>query len=399
MKIHLFILVSLVTAIGCGQTKHPNTDSKQDSTAQATAGPKAGEIVVVESMMDPLQHYACYLPIRYKDGNRYPVVFWFDSKGNGVMPLEMYSAIADSLDVIMVGSMNSKNGLKPTDYVMITAILVEDVLQRFTIDTSRMLAGGFSGGARVAGNLVYEDRRFRGVLYNGAGPDPAAPAHVQNLSMACLGGMDDFNLAEMQESMMKVNCKRKWFQTYQAGHEWASAADVYQALQFLWNEKLGEKKDFPLSAVMLKSEREVQNQFREQMSREDAAYFKKKVNEIQKRKENGDAISKSQANRQLGYLSIMAYSFSTRALTYQQAELAEHFCAIYQAVDATNPEWAYLTACAKMLGNNTTEAMNALNEAVRLGFADRNRMMNEPLFSQLMKNPDFQTLMQKIKGN
>lgn len=393
MKIIFWLAtIAILVGAGCKGKGSGSSEKKADSMVQIP-GPMPGKIAIMQAFMDPSQQYGCYLPKGYDSLKRYPVIYWFDSKAMGTLPLEKYQGMADELGLIMVGSLNSKNGLKPMEYAMITGILVEDVLQRFNIDSTKMYSAGFSGGARVAGNLAYEDKRFKGVLYNGAGPDPEAPAHVQRLSMVCIGGWSDFNLAEMQENLKKVNCLRKQFLVFEGGHVWATEDKVSEGMRFLMDANQGNQPTYPLSDVILKKERQTQNAFREAMAKEGVEYWKIKILELGKLRQNSNTQHQYLIDRQLGYLSIMAYSFSTRALSYEQPELAEHFCAVYQAVDSTNSEWAYLTACAKMLANKSEDALASLATAKRLGFTDKNRMMKEPLFQALFPQKGFQELL------
>jgi predicted Zn-dependent protease len=95
--------------------------------------------------------------------------------------------------------------------------------------------------------------------------------------------------------------------------------------------------------------------------------------------------------RLLGYLSLLAWSYSTQALQQANPDGAQKFIEIYGLVDPENPEPWYLEAVFNARKGKRIAAERALRKSFRLGFSDRKRLLNqvefrgmgfEPLFSR-----------------
>src|ERR1700744_159946 len=133
--------------------------------------PRGRVIDTVTCAADASQSYSVYVP---PGTGLMPDVYCFDSHGAGAVPVRKYRALADACGFILVGSNNSKNG---NDYITgdhIWAALSADTRDRLPVDTSRLYACGFSGGAKVASYLAILHPELRSVILGGAGlPDGA----------------------------------------------------------------------------------------------------------------------------------------------------------------------------------------------------------------------------------
>jgi hypothetical protein len=98
--------------------------------------------------------------------------------------------------------------------------------------------------------------------------------------------------------------------------------------------------------------------------------------------------------RLLAYLGIMAYMMSDRAVNEKDTRGSEKYLEIYRLLEPTNPEHIYLEAKRRMALNEQTKALEYLRLAVVLGFNDRDRLYNDPVFSSLKDNADFKALME-----
>jgi hypothetical protein len=101
--------------------------------------------------------------------------------------------------------------------------------------------------------------------------------------------------------------------------------------------------------------------------------------------------------RLLAYLSLVAFMNANAALNQQALSEAAHALTLYKLVDPTNSEWAYLSACLAMRQQDQTTALANLDEAVKLGFNDLDRIRVQPEFQPLLNDNQFNELIAKIK--
>ncbi len=94
-----------------------------------------------------------------------------------------------------------------------------------------------------------------------------------------------------------------------------------------------------------------------------------------------------------GYASLMCYSYANQAFRSNNLHAAEKLVAVYAIVDPTNSEWAYMRANLYMQIGLNEYALNSLETAVKLGFNDKNRLQNDPVFAPLRTDPRFGALL------
>lgn len=93
-----------------------------------------------------------------------------------------------------------------------------------------------------------------------------------------------------------------------------------------------------------------------------------------------------------GYLSLMSYSYAGQALKQNNFPAADHFISIYKMVDPQNEEWAYMRAMYEMKQQQPDNALAAMKDAVKLGFTDKMRFMQEPAFQSVWSDKRFMDL-------
>ena len=101
--------------------------------------------------------------------------------------------------------------------------------------------------------------------------------------------------------------------------------------------------------------------------------------------------------RLLAYLGLVAYMNSNTALNQNALPEAEHFLALYRLVDPSNSEWAFLTARLRMLQNDPQNAIANLDEAVKLGLNDVDRVRTQKEFQTLLNDAKFNEVIARIK--
>lgn len=183
---------------------------------------------------NPEESYALYLPSGYSPERPAPILYGFDPRARGRVPVERFQAAAERYGWVVVGSNASRNGIAVGDII---GRLWGDTHARIAIDPRRVYVTGFSGGARVASGMGLASRdQVTGVAAFGAGlPNGARlPKDVGVLFFAG-AGLDDFNLPEMRQLAADLDAAAipNRLETWEGGHEWAPVEVCTLALEWL----------------------------------------------------------------------------------------------------------------------------------------------------------------------
>ena len=214
--------------------------SGQNKTGQNIPGIKPADkgkvISGVVCLKDPSVSYALYLPSGYSQERKSPLILAFDPHGSGNLPLEQYKRLAEGYGYIMIGSENSKNGQQINETQAIINSLMEEIVLRYSVDTSRIYVMGFSGGARVASLVALYRGGIKGMIGCGAGfagSDQPARFRFDYIGMA---GNADFNMNELTglDGQLEQANFRHVLIIFDGKHEWPPAETMEQA--FIWNE-------------------------------------------------------------------------------------------------------------------------------------------------------------------
>jgi len=257
----LFILLLLTGACNSGlqKKKAENPKTILSSERNFQAGKFYPKVVCAKQ---PFFSYALYLPKKYNPDNHLPVVFFFDAHARGWLPVKKYHQIADSLGYMLVASNNSKNGQTSTKRNEIIYAFMADVEQRFSINSSRIYTGGFSGGARIAAGIALFNKGIAGVIGCAAGYPQISTSVMTNFPYVGIVGNKDFNFLEMisLERKMKLSHQPHQLLVYDGKHDWPPATVMKQAFLFLETEamrrRLAPKNRFIIKQIRAKLEHE-----------------------------------------------------------------------------------------------------------------------------------------------
>lgn len=131
---------------------------------------------------------------------------------------------------------------------------------------------------------------------------------------------------------------------------------------------------------LLQKEENTKTAFQQHFQNEDKKYWTQTITEIKSRSK-GKSSNAAMNKRLEAYLSLAFYSLSNRLINQNQNREAEYFVSLYKLADATNSEAWYLSAILNARNNDGIKAKEDLIIAVALGFNDKERLEQQPEFS------------------
>lgn len=175
---------------------------------------------------DAKHSFAVYLPKAYTPEKKWPVLLCFAPDGKPQVPVGLLKETCDAYGFIAAGSHNSLNGPWPP-VVKAYEVLWKELGARFSVDPTRTVGVGFSGGARAALHfaLAHPDR-FAGVLSCGAfGAGTRDVPKGCRLTLVTCIGRDDFNFYEVMRAdrALEGRAATRWVQELAGGHRWPPA--------------------------------------------------------------------------------------------------------------------------------------------------------------------------------
>ncbi|MBL0020121.1 MAG: hypothetical protein IPP17_27755 [Bacteroidetes bacterium] len=422
---------------------------------------ETGKVIESEPIQGTNSSYAVYLPKSYQADRPMPVIVFFDSHARGKDPLKMYAALADAQPFILVGSNVSRNGQRPEQSLQIYDELMRDVKTKFAIDPQRIAACGFSGGARVAAMLAQNRPEVKNVIVCSAGFQPRQGdtfgyyaiigthdfnfmelwqlqkvlddgkqphafaewpgGHEWPVCEEMEAAMDFVTMREMdkddrrldsliQEKKQRLEagytqCKGQWLkrkrllERYLTAMEGLADLSIEKALHDSIGYSRAVGKEMAEQSEALDEEMPMRDEYVQQITTKSVEDWRKMADKL--RKEffpSGIARLKHDRNmRVLNFLSLNTYFQVDGAIKSGNLQSAEHFLQIYAIVDPENAEHAYLTGVVRMRQGRPKEAIQALQNALKLKFKDAARLETDPEFASIRSDADFLQLLDDIR--
>jgi hypothetical protein len=215
---------------------------------------RKGEIIdKIVCKDNPEQSYALFLPPHYTSEKTWPILYAFDPRARGRIPVEYFKEAAQKYGYIVAGSNNSRNG--PWLPVMEASMAVwTDTQKRFSIDKKRVYSTGFSGGSRAASAFSkFVNHPVTGIIGIGAGlPQELKSSQVKPSVYYGIVGIGDFNYQPMMRLDEEFD---KWdvlhrFLVYDGEHNWPPQEICTRAVE--WMEILAMKQGLrPLDNLLI----------------------------------------------------------------------------------------------------------------------------------------------------
>lgn len=376
--------------------------------------------------------YCLYQSAFLKDTGDAALIIFLDPQGKGDYPVRKYRILADSMPVIMAGSLKSKNGMGPLDVLPHIVSITGEIRNLHPKNKFQVFLAGFSGGGGMARALATKLPEIKGVIY-AASPGNAVSA-VPAMGFAGLG---DPNFSDMQMSQLEYEKQGvpHCLQTWQGKHAWPDVPSMAFAFDWIKAGLYGGSFSSRLCARLRQSAKQEKNPLEKERLLQQLAFLEETLNqsgrygltELQslrklpgflladkmRHKEIQEELAKKEfyqhafiekdiqwwqaevshlkkrlplpwkEQRILGYLSLLAYTFASRSISEKNLPAAVHFSQLYAFIDPENPEAFYLQAVAMAANGNQEACQQHIKKAISLGFSDQQRMAAQPEFSGL----------------
>ncbi|MFA5203926.1 MAG: hypothetical protein WC708_05910 [Lentisphaeria bacterium] len=216
------------------------------SGGKAGAGKPAYETFPVGEATPPIVckadskwSYHLYLPPQYTADRTWPAMFIMNPGGGDPGTLDRYRKGADFNGIILAVSVQSKNSYDGAGKAI--SAMANDLPSRVAADPDRLMASGFSGGARMAFALAAAARsHFIGVLPCGAGRNKE---DLGNMTVYGLCGTNCFNRWDMACTDRDLPGRDNRLVFFPGVHEWANEELIWEGMTWINASSLRGKRD------------------------------------------------------------------------------------------------------------------------------------------------------------
>jgi dienelactone hydrolase len=244
------IFVPLLCAVSCANHQPANDEAinvARDTVSYEAVSlndvfPKGKVIKNIVCKNQSSQSFALYIPAN-GDKKPLPVIYFFDPHADGALPLNKYKSLANKYGFILIGSNNSKNGNDFSTAEDIWSYLFADTKARLNIDTSQIYVCGFSGGAKVAGEIALNHGEVKGVIANSAALPDGTPAGDFNFTFTGIAGDGDMNMTDVVAFTNELSSTKTFHRMimFEGKHEWCPEATMDIAFQGLVFDEMRSK--------------------------------------------------------------------------------------------------------------------------------------------------------------
>jgi len=338
MKKHLGIIslcLGLLVA-SCGDGRNTSEEKKIGSDPIPEVKTQLGLGMVHENIAfksDPSLSYAIYLPVGMQSKETYPVLYCIDPHGQGKYPLYMYRELADSFNIILVGSNTSKNGMPFVESEKGLNQLIAEVQSLFPVENAVRLLG-FSGGAKVAIEYANRHPEVRQVLYAGG---VTQLSRQNNISLLGFAGIRDMNYADLVG--FEVSLGNAPFQhqliEWDGAHEFPSANVMRDGFYFILNDSVEnylEKRPRTKQENIMR-EQLLKRKFFQAFNTKELKWWQTEITALHEY-----AKTDVMYERILGFIGLGCYSLTSNAIDSGDLQKAEYAIAIYLAATPENED-------------------------------------------------------------
>ncbi len=189
----------------------------------------------VQSVSDPTQRFAVYLPSGFDPARPTPILFLMDPRGRARVPARLFQAAAERFGYILISSYNSASDGEVDPNFAAMQAMWSDANRWFTLMPGRIYIGGFSGTARSATVLGNTRPVITGVISAGAGfsIDVRPSADTPFLYFGAVGTID-YNFHEVDllgHALAEHNLPHR-IETFAGPHSWMTPSVAMRAIEW-----------------------------------------------------------------------------------------------------------------------------------------------------------------------
>lgn len=451
MKINKIIFLGLSVALfaACGESATQSNDTKTAVSLEV----KTDTLVQQASAVDPTNSYWYYAPKSAMENGS--LMIFFDSHGNGKLPVSKYLEEAKARNCIFIGSNSIQNGLTANEQQYLIGIMLDDIRQRFLKTKRAMYLCGFSGGARTAARLAGQNAIFSGVIANAAPINPKE--QVQNTAMKYVAvvGARDFNLLEVMltENELRNAPFAHYVVTHAGKHEWMSVSyfrfafdilesandktiavrcastidtllqsarktnDVEQQASLLsiasslftdpsvkGKYKTGldslftkqtTKTAMETQSAIYTAEMKQQDEYVQLFAQKDFGWWQQEFKRL-RTKAKAQTAEGASAQRLLAFIDMIAYVYVDKSMKQMQLADADRFWQLYHLSDSTNPDVYLMRAKYYVFTAQSDKVIPQLELAQKHGYADSHVLETDDAFASYRSKPEFQAILKAI---
>lgn len=382
--------------------------------------------------------YYISMPENIDSGRKIPLIIAIDPHGDGQLAVKKFAGSLPGIPAIIVGSEKLRNNYEGFE-ASITA-LRDGVQARYPVDPERFIIAGFSGGARIA-YYFGMSHKVCGIIMYGAGPGKVPAGAMTKRLYAVSGTRDFNFMEQYVPLFSGMNGEIDYFTDYFRGtHEWPPSGNIYEsvvyvlrdspdtdksvlkgmadrflteydsllkandlffagkALEKAWHfvpgtkdkEKIAEKIDAfkKMSAFteyqekfesFLRREIKLKQAYAGRLSDPDTAWWYREISSLQNNLENcTDSMQADYFYRLKGFTGIILYSQINDLLRQGIInEQVRKLLVIYEQAEPVSSDLFYFKALVQHRTGHDREARELLDEAIKKGFSDPERITRD----------------------
>ncbi len=444
----MFLLIGLGFGLSACQQTNQIVHRKAEVPKLTIATAKVYVAVGIENY--PNETYAIYLPSTYDLKKTYPLYIFCDPQGSAAYPIAKYQSLAESYQAILVGSNNCKNGIDLNTCISYLEHIVEECKMKYAINDSFLNVCGFSGGAKVAGAYAAMHSEVHSLV--GGGAMPTLEQCPQKMPILVFAGNRDMNFTDLVNFQTHAKASESLYDVtlleFDGKHEWPDSItyeyafvmneqvysgtsnalrfiekmeskkyngvvaqiNAYQAAIHLLGNRVDAKKlqrfvDEASSkpetkvlvaqkAAQVKVEQGLKDYYNKLIGQKDLIWWTSEREKLMHPENEADL---DMCTRVLGFLSLAGYSYSNRYTNQNDFKNATQMLDFYRAVDPQNSDQPYLSAIMYSKMGDKVKAISSLNQAIKMGFNNKSKLLGETAFQPLVNDVDFKKVIALLK--
>ncbi|WP_394970572.1 alpha/beta hydrolase [uncultured Croceitalea sp.] len=189
-------------------------------------------IIVKDSVQES---FSLYLPTKFEDKGKWPVLFVFDTNGKGRQAMAMFREVAEKENYILASSNNINDTISISKNVQIAGRMIAKVNSILPMHKNRVYTAGFSAGGRLANLMPVFFKDIEGTITAGA-----SLANIELLTtknpfyFIGIVGKEDFNYTSLltQEKILNRYKFPNNIFVFDGGQVWPESKYLQKALRF-----------------------------------------------------------------------------------------------------------------------------------------------------------------------